>query len=91
MFGNTEIYTVDGVKQYGLMAPIVLPDASDVFVTVIQRYVNRWDLMAYDYYGDARLWWVIPQASMVVDVCSGPALGQILRVPNKSRVTGLVQ
>lgn len=33
-------------------------DASDVLFTVTPAYEYRPDLLAYDLYGDSRLWWV---------------------------------
>ena len=33
-------------------------DPSDVFTRITQAYEFRPDLLAFDLYGDARLWWV---------------------------------
>ena len=41
--------------------PPLVPDFSrtDSFV-IIQKYVRRPDLLAYDLYGDAKFWWLFP-------------------------------
>lgn len=91
LFSKTPTYVIDGSMQYGLLVQQVFPSYDDTFISVSQRYVNRWDMLAYDYYGDARLWWVIPQVSAVANPCYGPALGQILRVPSKTRLMKEIQ
>jgi len=36
-------------------------DPSDVYYTITQVYEFRPDLLAYDLYGDAKLWWVFAE------------------------------
>jgi alpha-L-fucosidase len=36
-------------------------DPSDVYYTITQVYEYRPDLLAYDLYGDAKLWWVFAE------------------------------
>ena len=91
MFAATPVYDVDGVAAYGLRQPRVLPDDTDTFTALSQRYVNRWDLLAYDLYGDARLWWVIPEVNAIIYTSTGPTLGQTVRIPSRTRVLGTVK
>jgi hypothetical protein len=44
-----------------------VPSESDDYQYVIEnQYTHRPDLLAYDLYGDARLWWVLVQRNMSV-------------------------
>jgi len=44
--------------------------ADDVLYTVEPQYTHRPDLLAFDLYGDAKLWWVFAQRNM--DVLQDP-------------------
>ena len=50
-------------KKYyvNVVYPEVPPTADDTYI--ITSYEDRLDLLAYDYYGDERLWWVISSAN----------------------------
>lgn len=37
------------------------PEFDDILFTITASYKNRPDLLAYDLYGDVRLWWVFSQ------------------------------
>jgi len=51
---------VDGYLGVWQNRPIP-PLESDVAITINQTYHHRPDLLAYDLYGDSRLWWVFAQ------------------------------
>lgn len=58
-------------KQNSLYLELIeirpVPAESDDFRYVIEnQYTHRPDLLAYDLYGDARLWWVFVQRNMSV-------------------------
>ena len=55
----------------------------DIYVKVTSDYVNRLDKVAYDYYDNVSLWWVIAQASNIRNPFNIPE-GTILRVPPMS-------
>ena len=50
-------------KQYyiNIVFPDIPPTSEDTYI--ISSYEDRLDLLAYDYYGDERLWWVISRAN----------------------------
>lgn len=50
----------------------VSSEASDFLYTIEAQYAHRPDLLAYDLYGDAGLWWVFAQRNM--DVLQDPIL-----------------
>lgn len=41
-------------------------EPDDFFYTIENQYKNRPDLLAYDIYGSAKLWWVLVQRNMEV-------------------------
>ena len=46
----------------GMFSPRTIPaEADDVSFEITATYNNRPDLLAYDLYSDARLWWVFAQ------------------------------
>jgi hypothetical protein len=64
-------------------------EASDFLYTIEAQYSYRPDLLAYDLYGDARLWWVFTQRNM--DVLQDPILdfspGTKIYICKKSKLT----
>ena len=70
--------------------PEILPQDNDTFITVEDVYVGRLDLIAYDYYQDSNLWWVIALANKIDQIPTGVSLNMTLRIPNKSYVDSLL-
>ena len=64
----------------------VSAEASDFFYTIDMQYAYRPDLLAYDLYGTASLWWVFIQRN--IDVLQDPVLdfapGTQIYIPKKS-------
>lgn len=55
----TDIFTQNKINYLEIMKYRPIPRiASDVLYTVPYVYQYRPDLLAYDLYGDAKLWWV---------------------------------
>lgn len=64
---------------------------NDIYVKVTSDYVNRLDKVAYDYYNNVSLWWVIAQASNIRNPFNIPE-GTLLRIPPMStlfRIRGI--
>jgi alpha-L-fucosidase len=66
-----------------------VPAESDDFKYVIEnQYRNRPDLLAFDLYGDPKLWWVFVQRNM--DVIKDPIYdfepGTVIFIPKKSNL-----
>lgn len=58
-YNLTNIYTENKINYLDIMDYRPIPRiASDVLYTVPFVYQYRPDLLAYDMYGDAKLWWV---------------------------------
>lgn len=63
-------------------------EADDFFYTIESQYRHRPDLLAYDLYGNARLWWVLVQRNM--NVIKDPIYdfepGKKIYLPKKSNL-----
>lgn len=57
--------------------------ATDVYHIVTLADVNRLDLIAYQYYGNPQMWWVIAEASEITDPFDIP-IGTVVRIPQKT-------
>lgn len=75
---------------FGPRAPVLLPEpatptagSADVRITVPAG--AKLGLIAHEFYSDARLWWVIADASDIIDPFD-IAAGTELRIPDLSRV-----
>lgn len=58
----------------------------DKVVQVTGRHVNRIDLIAYDFLGDSKLWWVIAMYNIILDPHSEIYEGKYIRIPSTSAV-----
>ena len=66
-----------------------VPAESDDFKYVIEnQYLHRHDLLAFDLYGDPKLWWVFVQRNMDVikDCIYDFEPGTIIFIPKKSNL-----
>ena len=61
-------------------------DQGDTFFTVTQEVLKRPDLISQNFYGDANYWWVIYEFNGIKDPLFELKMGQILRIPDISRV-----
>lgn len=59
---------------------------SDIEVLITPKYANRPDLIAYDYYKDAMLLWVVLQYNDIVDIKEELKEGVTITIPSASRV-----
>jgi hypothetical protein len=62
--------------------------ADDYLYTIESQYTRRPDLLAYDLYGDAKLWWVFVQRNMEVikDPIYDFVPGVKIYIPKKSNL-----
>lgn len=63
-------------------------EADDYQYTIENQYKHRPDLLAYDLYGNAKLWWVFVQRNMEVikDPIYDFAPGTVIYCPKKSNI-----
>ena len=62
--------------------PSLVPSNEDYYI--IARAEDRLDLIAFDFYGDSTLWWIIAMANDIPGDSMYPPLGFQLRIPNNS-------
>ena len=92
MYAKTPIYSTDTDTEegkaivFGLLQDVIVPDATDIVYKVPTGALFRLDLIATTFYGVPDLWWVIARANNLLDPFVGPALGQEIRIPAKSRL-----
>lgn len=59
--------------------PQTPPTEQDLYVITVEE--DRYDLLAFQYYGDTTLWWVIPSANSLDCDSLYPPVGIQLRIP----------
>lgn len=63
-------------------------EADDYLYTIENQYKHRPDLLAYDLYGNSKLWWVFIQRNM--EVLNDPVYdfepGVVIYIPKKSNL-----
>lgn len=65
--------------------PTVPTDPNDTYI--LTQYQDRLDLIAYDFYGDSTLWWIIAMANDLPGDSLYLEVGTQLRIPfNQSAV-----
>ena len=71
---------VEGRRYYvNNFYPETLPTDQDLYIITVSE--DRYDLLAYQYYGDQTLWWVIPSANSLDCDSLYPPPGIQLRIP----------
>jgi phage tail protein X len=81
-YNTPEILINKNGQQYfkAIKYPPIPPLESDIYVVTVQG--DRLDLLAYNYYRDASLWWIISMANNNVTLGSMfPEPGTQLRIP----------
>lgn len=70
----------NGKRVLKTSIPKPIPKKDDD-IYVITQETDRLDLLANEYYGDSRLWWIIAQANNINGVNIGLDAGIQLRIP----------
>src|SRR6056300_1059677 len=84
---NRYEFTLDKIKQHNrnklryetILYPKFEPKDSDYYI--ITKKLDRLDLIAFDYYGDETLWWVIQRANALDGGTFRVEAGTRLRIP----------
>lgn len=92
LYNNTSPWYTTQVTQNYLDVLSIRPvsaEVDDVLYTIGPQYQYRPDLLAYDLYGDANLWWVFIQRNL--DVLEDPVfdfvIGKQIYLPKNSSLT----
>lgn len=70
--------------------PRIVPQDDDFFVTIDDKMLGRLDLIAYDAYGDADMWWVLALANGYDLIPTDMVINEKMRVPSKSYIDSLI-
>jgi hypothetical protein len=62
---------------------------SDIYIEALSG--DRLDSLAYMYYEDVTLWWVIAQANGIGKGTMNVEPGQIIRIPNSERISAILE
>ena len=76
---TTKLNTTGSLYYQTNIYPEILPTNTDYYV--ITTVEDRLDLMAYDFYQDASLWWVIASANALPGDSLYAPVGVQLRIP----------
>lgn len=92
MWAATSIYQAVGPDKnpaivFGLLQDIVVADPSDTLYTVPAGGINRLDLISQSFYGVPDMWWVLARVNTILDPLVGAAIGTVIRIPTKSRLS----
>lgn len=91
-YTNGEVSKTRSGKEFlVLRKPLVLePAEGDIYVTITSKFIGRPDLIGFTAYGDRRLWWAIFEFNNIRDPFFDLKLGQILRIPSKTRLLAAI-
>lgn len=91
-YNNTSPWYITPITQNYLDVLTIRPvpaEPDDILYTIGPQYQYRPDLLAYDLYGDANLWWVFTQRNL--DVLEDPVfdftIGKKIYLPKESSLT----
>lgn len=77
---NTFKKTIDGRQVLqSKIYPNIPPSDDDIFVAT--ETGDRYDTLAYQFYNDSTLWWIIACANNIHNASIGLKEGTILRIP----------
>lgn len=90
-YRQCHVYADEETKEYVLSTRSIdeIPKGpNDTYHTVTSYEVYRLDLIAYKYYQNALLWWVIAQANNIRDPFNDVTAGMVLRIPSLTTLYG---
>ena len=69
--------------------PQISLDSQDIYLYTVQG--DRYDVLAFNFYKDPDLWWIINKANSNQDSASlYPAIGSQIRVPAPNRLSSIL-
>ena len=78
-----QLKDIDTKKNYleSTIYPVIKPNDNDLYI--ISEQGDRLDLLAYKYYNDVSMWWIIATANNIHDAKFSFPDGTILRIPTQ--------
>ena len=71
-----------------MLFPEIEKDIEDIYIRTVAS--DRMDQIAFSYYDDVTLWWVIAQANNIGKGTMQVEPGTILQIPNPSRLPSIL-
>ena len=81
---NIQNKTGKGLVYHSQLLPYIEPTDSDILIVTEEE--DRLDLLAYQFYGDSQLWWVIATYNNLTDIDTKLEPGLQLRIPARASV-----
>ena len=91
LYNNIKINTTNNLSYYAnAVYPEIEFSSEDKYI--ITSYEDRLDLVAYDYYGDESLWWIISRANPETTRRDSFFIksGVQIRIPDENIITSLL-
>lgn len=87
-YKDTNLYTDSADNTFfGTWQRLEIQDETDYeLYQITKRDIGRFDLIAFDFYGDTSLFWVILDFNNIVDPIFGIEIGQKIKIPSKDQV-----
>ncbi len=87
-YKDTDLYAdVDGNAFFGPWEELEIQDPSDYELYQIKsKDIGRIDVLAYDFYGDPTLQWVIMNFNNIIDPIFDLEIGDKIKIPSKDQV-----
>lgn len=79
------LLTVDGYEFWDMLVLDAIPVREDEIQYTVQQ-IDRVDTLAYKFYGDPVLWWVLAVANGLEILPTDLKVGSTIRVPSKAYV-----
>jgi hypothetical protein len=79
---SVEYKNAKGLVYNSILLPYIEPVDSDILI--ITEEDDRLDLLANQFYGDSKLWWVIATYNNLTDIDTKLEPGLQLRIPNNA-------
>ena len=78
----------NGQYFYNILKTVNFPDDIDptIFIQYETGPKDTWSLIAYTFYKDVRLWWLICSANNIINPVEQPKPGTILKIMNPNVV-----
>tara|TARA_R100001015_G_C4601816_1_gene156768 strand:+ start:234 stop:533 length:300 start_codon:yes stop_codon:yes gene_type:complete len=81
-YDNIEIIKKEGERKFTetVVYPVINPSINDIYI--ITKQGDRLDNLAWEYYRDPSLWWIIARANNIGKGTLFPEVGVQLRIPD---------
>ena len=72
----------DGSYYYNILKTVNFPEELDpnIYSTYTTLPKDTWPLIAWKFYGDVRLWWIICAVNNIIDSVGQPKIGTTIKI-----------